>query len=719
MLDRPVALKIRPDGIPGGLKLLPHWAVWSYEYNRDLEKWDKPPYAGASSTDPKTWRTFDDAYGLYLQLNADGLYIAHSEDRPMTGGDFDDCINGGSIRPDVEKRVQKLNTYTEKSPSGCGLRTVNWGSKPGSKCRTTVDGAEYELYDHGRWLSITGHHVDGYPDTINDDPEAVTVVYKEIFGDNGNKPAIKRTLVKRPECCSVDVITKASAAKDGAKFKRLFYDGDTSEYDFDDSRADAGLCSILRFWTQDDTARIDELFRNSALMRPKWDRKTGDSTYGEITIQKVIELGGDVYEGSDRETTKTKKPEQEPSETARDDIRYARATAMLKEEDPHAFILTTFSTLHVGDRDIGEGILLATAAQSVMNSRGVPSKLTGDSGMGKSDAAKKMMHLLPQEYVVYASLTDKAIWYHPNLKQGATIFSDDVLISTELEAIIKRSSSNFQRKTERILPMKDGKGNYIGVTQEVPARLNWLLTSVRSQGTDELIKRQMGYDVDTSPYQDKAYIEFEKKQSEKAIEELPITEDVLTCREILRILKENEDGTPRTIGVDIPFSSRIEWTDTENRRNFNIFMDMVRSFAMLRFMQRDRSEDGNIIATEEDFNDAKRHYGARAGMQALHLDETQKKFCQHIADIGGEADTPTMQSRMKKSRRRIYEIADGIESVYWRFTSEVRKVPVGDSETNTTNRRFYELNFDTREGFILDEYSTVVYLKPEQVPKDE
>jgi len=36
----------------------------------------------------------------------------------------------------------------------------------------------------------------------------------------------------------------------------------------------------------------------------------------------------------------------------------------------------------------------------------------------------------------------------------------------------------------------------------------------------------MGYDVDTSDSQDKAYIDFERQRAAKAIEEFPMSEDV-------------------------------------------------------------------------------------------------------------------------------------------------------------------------------------------------
>src|ERR1019366_5413071 len=551
-----------------------------------------------------------------------------------------------------------------------------------------------EMYDDSRFFAMTGQCLPNTPHTIEPRQDELNALYRDVFGDdaeNGNERLLTQDSNHLEDGL---IITKASNAKNGAAFKRLF-DGDISDYGGDDSSADLALCDRLAFWCANDPGQSDSLFRQSQLMRKKWDERRGATTYGELTIQKAIERGGEVYQGNDILPPITAEiPKQEHVE---------RATALLEGGDPVAFILTTYNSQHVGDKDIGEGILLGTAAQSILNSLGVPSKLTGDSGKGKSHAARAVMHLHPQDYVLYASLTDKAAWYLDTLKPGMTVFSDDVKISDDLESIIKRSTSNFQRETTRFMPRRDRDGKTSTIEQKIPARLNWLLTSVSTQGSDELIKRQMGYDVDTSDAQDKAYIEFEKIRAEKAVEEFPTTDDVLTCREIIRIIKENEDGTARIMGVDVPFASLVVWTDTENRRNFNIFMDMVRSFAMLRFMQRERSDEGNIIATIDDFNDAKRHYGVRAGMQALHLDEKQKRFCQHLAQEGGEADTATMQALMKLSRQTVYKIADSLEAIYWRFNSEKRWVESDDSATKRTEKRYYVLNY-AGKGFTLEDY---------------
>jgi primase-polymerase (primpol)-like protein len=153
---RPQALPVRPEGIPSAIKALPNWALWYYDYDEQKDKWDKPPYQGAASTKPETWKTFDEAYELYVRNGFDGLYFALPLDRSINGGDFDHCRNStGFIRPAVEEWVQALDTYTEISPSGTGLRTIGLGSKPSNAHSKNTETGD-ELYDCKRFLSITG-----------------------------------------------------------------------------------------------------------------------------------------------------------------------------------------------------------------------------------------------------------------------------------------------------------------------------------------------------------------------------------------------------------------------------------------------------------------------------------------------------------------------------------------------------------------------------------
>ncbi len=89
------------------------------------------------------------------------------------------------------------------------------------------------------------------------------------------------------------VIAKASAALNGEKFRNM-WEGNITGYKCR-SETDAALLSILAFWCSGDTAQMDRLFRQSGLMREKWDSLRGADTYGNISIQMAVTRMTDFY----------------------------------------------------------------------------------------------------------------------------------------------------------------------------------------------------------------------------------------------------------------------------------------------------------------------------------------------------------------------------------------------------------------------------------------
>ena len=90
------------------------------------------------------------------------------------------------------------------------------------------------------------------------------------------------------------VIAKAFAAKNGEKFRRL-WNGDTTDYK-SQSEADAALVASLAFWCSGDREQMDRLFRQSALMREKWDSVRGANTYSNISVEKEVSRMIDYYQ---------------------------------------------------------------------------------------------------------------------------------------------------------------------------------------------------------------------------------------------------------------------------------------------------------------------------------------------------------------------------------------------------------------------------------------
>ena len=84
-----------------------------------------------------------------------------------------------------------------------------------------------------------------------------------------------------------ELLHRARAAANGAKFTSLFDHGDWKGQGYtSQSEADLALCAMLAFWTGPDPARVDALFRDSALYRDKWDR----DDYRNSTLDHALEL---------------------------------------------------------------------------------------------------------------------------------------------------------------------------------------------------------------------------------------------------------------------------------------------------------------------------------------------------------------------------------------------------------------------------------------------
>lgn len=102
---------------------------------------------------------------------------------------------------------------------------------------------------------------------------------------------LKRAQRPKPTGDDTELLQRARNAKNGARFVALFDRGDLHGYK-SQSEADAALCAMLAFWTGGNVARVERLFRLSALFRDKWnERHAADGrTYGQVTAQKAVAL---------------------------------------------------------------------------------------------------------------------------------------------------------------------------------------------------------------------------------------------------------------------------------------------------------------------------------------------------------------------------------------------------------------------------------------------
>lgn len=248
------------------------------------------PRAYAKVDDPKTWAPFLTAYRAYTQKQAYGVGIVLDGSDRLIGLDLDACRHpDGTIEPWAHAIVNRLQSYTEASPSGTGLR-IFLHSDP-----LPTDGRRkdrIEVYQAKRYLTVTGDWIPGTPRTIEERTAVLHAWHAEVFPPVADP--VRDAVPGASTLSDAEVIAVAMRAKNGDRFARLWV-GDTSQYDGDDSSADLALCNRLAFYTQCDPDQMDRLFRQSGLMRNKWDSRRGESSYGSDTLQKAIRGCCDTY----------------------------------------------------------------------------------------------------------------------------------------------------------------------------------------------------------------------------------------------------------------------------------------------------------------------------------------------------------------------------------------------------------------------------------------
>ncbi len=305
----PFTLPVRPDAIPDELRAVAQWVCWQWEWragkNDEPGKWTKIPVnprtgERAKTNDPKTWGGFATAHS-YAETHATtiaGIGYVFTVDDPYTGIDFDHCRDPdtGEIDEWTTAQLAATGSYAEASPSGTGIKQIVCATLPGGGIRRArpegITGGPVEMYNCARFFTITGHHVSNTPTTIHEAQNAVDALYILLTARRARivpppRSATANTLT------DAEVIARAMRAKNGDKFAAL-WSGNTTGYT-SPSEADLALCSIIAFWMGPDTVRIDGLFRQSGLMRPKWDEARGEQTYGQRTIAEALTKRTDYW----------------------------------------------------------------------------------------------------------------------------------------------------------------------------------------------------------------------------------------------------------------------------------------------------------------------------------------------------------------------------------------------------------------------------------------
>lgn len=274
----PPTLDVQPDAIPAPLKSGRQLVLWRWDWQADRGEWAKVPYRPngrkASSTDPETWATWEEAWAAYQSGRYSGI------GRVLNGQgvvciDLDDCREGEGLNTWAASVLDRFETYSEWSPTGFGVHVWVAGVWPNKGQRN----GKAEVYANERYMTLSGWRA-SRTETIAARPTELTLFHQERF-------AGKRVTQRPTDPDDDELLEQIRESVSGSTFTALFDRGDTSAYGDDESAADLALANVLVHWTDGDLERADRLFRRSALMRPKWDDKRGESTWGRQTLEKA------------------------------------------------------------------------------------------------------------------------------------------------------------------------------------------------------------------------------------------------------------------------------------------------------------------------------------------------------------------------------------------------------------------------------------------------
>lgn len=284
--------------IPENLILEGKYCCWRYE-DRDGRK-TKVPYnpktnRRARSNDPAGFADYETAVAAISQYDGIGIGIFDG----ICAIDLDNCItDAGRYTQTAIDVIELMHSYTEVSPSGNGIHILFVADAfvyNKSMYYVINHDAGIEVYVAGatsKYVTVTGQPAEGCDYPFGDRTAELSQLLDRYMCRPEKTDAEVETESPPAYPATSDDVLLGKALQSDA-FCRLWH-GDTDGYK-SHSEADIALCGQLAFWTGKDASRMDALFRQSGLMRSKWDETRAGSTYGRDTIAKAIASCRKVY----------------------------------------------------------------------------------------------------------------------------------------------------------------------------------------------------------------------------------------------------------------------------------------------------------------------------------------------------------------------------------------------------------------------------------------
>lgn len=247
--------------------------------------------------DPSTFKSFEEARTIVDSSNKYVLGIGLFGS--LVGIDIDDCIIDNVISEHAKTIIDYANTYTEKSPSGTGIRMFlfcgdkfDWRSNGyGTKNTETKVEIYQGTIDH-RYLTITGDVIKNAA-VREVDYDFMENLFKKFMRKKKYSAPINQAEIDKLEFnvdTPDDYYLSIGLVKDLILIK--LWNTNSQSENVDQSSVDLNLLSRLAFWCNKNQKLMRDAFESCPYFKSKdnyhlakWSR----TDYSSMTINKAIE----------------------------------------------------------------------------------------------------------------------------------------------------------------------------------------------------------------------------------------------------------------------------------------------------------------------------------------------------------------------------------------------------------------------------------------------
>lgn len=202
-LKKRIGSKKSPNSDPLGCKIpaelteLPQWCVWRSDQGRKIPH--QADGTAAKTNDPGTWTTFAQAMKAAPRFSGPGFVFCESDG--LVGIDLDGCRNPetGEISGWAAEIIRKIDSYSEVSPSGTGIKVFVRADWCGKGRKTQVDAEKtgekapgIEIYATRRYFCVTGERLEGVSANVEERTPEVAQLLAEFWPEPEWMPPAQR-----------------------------------------------------------------------------------------------------------------------------------------------------------------------------------------------------------------------------------------------------------------------------------------------------------------------------------------------------------------------------------------------------------------------------------------------------------------------------------------------------------------------------------------------